>query len=112
VWENTIHHEAISGKVAILLFLNKIDLFTQRLHKQPKSFKKAFKDFQYGNDVGWAVNYLRKKFLARVHRNSRTKPEQIFTHTTCALDTSQIAIAFSSVKDFVVQQRMKCFNLM
>eukprot|EP01122_Echinamoeba_exundans_P007243 TRINITY_DN217_c0_g1_i3.p2 TRINITY_DN217_c0_g1~~TRINITY_DN217_c0_g1_i3.p2 ORF type:complete len:141 (-),score=39.68 TRINITY_DN217_c0_g1_i3:247-669(-) len=112
VWEQCIHNEEIAGKVAIILFLNKADLLALKMKRQPKSFRKTFKDFPADGDAGKALGYLRNKFLSKVRPDSKLTQDQIFVHATCALDTSQMSVVFTHVKDFVIQQRMRTANLM
>jgi guanine nucleotide-binding protein G(i) subunit alpha len=112
IWEEIIHGEAIAGHVAIILFLNKADLLEKRLKKNAKSLKKAFKDYSGGKDVDKALEYLKTQFMSRVRPGGALNANQIYVHSTCALDTNQMGLVFNSVRDFVVQQRMMKANLL
>ncbi|KAG0272334.1 guanine nucleotide-binding protein subunit alpha, partial [Linnemannia gamsii] len=71
-------------KTSIILFLNKIDRFREKLTISP--LKKYFPDFNGGNDYEEASQYILQRF---VNLNLSDK-KQIYAHFTCATDTSQI----------------------
>jgi GTPase SAR1 family protein len=111
VWEDTIHAEAIAGKVAVILFLNKCDLLEDRLKQAPKSLKKVYKKYNGGGDVGKALEFLQQLYISRIREGTDVTNSQIYVHQTCALDTRQMQVVFQSVRDFVVTQRMSRANL-
>eukprot|EP01122_Echinamoeba_exundans_P012041 TRINITY_DN4958_c0_g1_i1.p1 TRINITY_DN4958_c0_g1~~TRINITY_DN4958_c0_g1_i1.p1 ORF type:complete len:338 (-),score=73.65 TRINITY_DN4958_c0_g1_i1:168-1181(-) len=112
VWEECIHGEAVSGHLAIILFLNKADLLEKRIQKDNgKTFKKATGSGTVKNAEA-ANTHLKSMFMNRIRPGTQTNKSQIFVHNTCALDTAQMRVVFESVKDFVVQQRMMSMGLM
>jgi len=67
---------------SIILFLNKVDIFEQKLTEIPLS--SYFRTFQGGGkDI--ACEFIKARFLDYVSDNSKLYP-----HITCALDTDQI----------------------
>jgi guanine nucleotide-binding protein subunit alpha len=68
-----------------ILFLNKIDLFAEKLPRSPLG--DYFPDFNGGNNYEAACDYLLHRFVS-LNQSAATK--QIYAHYTCATDTQQI----------------------
>jgi len=79
--------------VPIILFLNKTDLFLEKIKKS--SIKSCFDDFD-GEDFNYdsAFKFIEKKFLSQ----NEVPGKLIFTHPTCATDTDQIKKVFEACK--------------
>merc|ERR1719454_1542669 len=71
-------------ETAVILFLNKKDLFEMKLKKA--SLSKYFPDFE-GDDLSFddGAAFFKQKFIAK---NKREKA--IFSHATCATDTGNV----------------------
>jgi guanine nucleotide-binding protein G(i) subunit alpha len=67
-----------------ILFLNKIDLFADKLPHSP--LEEYFPDYT-GDTYDAACDYLLHKF---VNLNQSAVTKQIYAHYTCATDTQQI----------------------
>ncbi|KAG9513758.1 G-protein alpha subunit, partial [Aureobasidium melanogenum] len=87
-------------RTSIILFLNKVDLFRQKLGKSPLS--NYFPDYSGGNDVNRAAKYLLWRFnqVNRAHLN-------LYPHLTQATDTSNIRLVFAAVKETILQNALK-----
>lgn len=85
---------------SIILFLNKIDLFKEKLPKVPLS--DWFPDYQGGADVSKAAKYV----LYRFTQVNRAKLN-IYPHLTQATDTSNIRLVFAAVKETILQNALK-----
>jgi hypothetical protein len=72
-------------KTSIILFLNKIDLFAEKLPRSPLA--DYFPDYQGGANYDAACDYLLHRFVS-LNQSAATK--QIYAHYTCATDTQQI----------------------
>ena len=68
-----------------ILFLNKIDLFAEKLPRSPLG--DYFPDYNGGDDYDAACNYLLNRFVS-LNQSAATK--QIYAHYTCATDTNQL----------------------
>lgn len=68
-----------------ILFLNKIDLFAEKLPRSPLG--DYFPDYQGGDNYDAACSYLLNRFVS-LNQSAATK--QIYAHYTCATDTQQI----------------------
>lgn len=103
-------------RTSIILFLNKVDLFKQKLARSPLS--NYFPDYSGGNDVNRAAKYLLWRFnqVNRAHLN--LYPQYVFLETlvmviinncslTQATDTSNIRLVFAAVKETILQNALK-----
>jgi guanine nucleotide-binding protein G(i) subunit alpha len=86
------------AETAIILFLNKSDLFKQKI--KTIDLNVCFPDYTGGCDYAKAATYVSEKF-AGLNRNSA---KQIYAHVTCATDTTNVKYVFDVVKEVV--QRM------
>jgi len=83
----------------LLLFLNKSDLFREKITRVPLSlcFPEApveLNTFDRGSD------FLKSKFLER--NNGRAR--DIYVHVTCATDTDAVRLVFTAVKDAILKE--------
>lgn len=78
-------------KTSIILFLNKIDRFKEKLPVSP--MKNYFPDYEGGDDYGAACDYILNRFVSLNQHESK----QIYTHFTCATDTTQIRFVMAAV---------------
>ncbi|CCF55465.1 hypothetical protein KAFR_0A00270 [Kazachstania africana CBS 2517] len=84
-----------------ILFLNKMDIFEDKVKKMP--IRKYFPDYQGRvGDVEAGVKYFEKIFLSL---NKSNKP--IYVRRTCATDTQTMKFVLSAVTDLIVQQNLK-----
>ncbi|KAI9760116.1 MAG: G-Protein alpha subunit [Candelina submexicana] len=89
------------SKSAIILFLNKIDLFKQKIAYSP--ITKYFPDYK-DDPTDWkqASRYFADKFKG-LNRNPQ---KEIYPHFTNATDTNLLKITMSSVQDMVIQRNL------
>jgi guanine nucleotide-binding protein subunit alpha len=78
-------------KTSIILFLNKIDRFKEKLPVSP--MKNYFPDYEGGEDYGQACDYILNRFVSL----NQHETKQIYTHFTCATDTTQIRFVMAAV---------------
>lgn len=84
-----------------ILFLNKIDIFEEKLAKSP--LLKYFPDYTgKQGDVEESIRFFERNFLKL---NRTTKP--IYVHRTCATDTQSMKFVLSAVTDMIVQENLK-----
>ncbi|CAI4221623.1 unnamed protein product [Auanema sp. JU1783] len=86
---------------AMILFLNKIDLFAEKIQLFPITV--ALKNYKGKQEYRPSLDYITKKFK-QANKNSK---RSIYIHETCATDTQQIQIVINSVIDVVIQQTMQ-----
>ncbi|KAL7919727.1 guanine nucleotide binding protein, alpha subunit [Trichoderma austrokoningii] len=87
-------------RTSIILFLNKVDIFKQKLGRSPLS--NFFPDYTGGIDVNKAAKYLLWRFnqVNRAHLN-------LYPHLTQATDTSNIRLVFAAVKETILNNALK-----
>jgi guanine nucleotide-binding protein G(i) subunit alpha len=78
-------------KTSIILFLNKIDRFKEKLPTSP--MKNYFPDYEGGEDYALACDYILNRFVSL----NQHETKQIYTHFTCATDTTQIRFVMAAV---------------
>lgn len=92
-------------KTSTILFLNKIDLFKQKLLTSP--LNAYFPDYQGGDDYEQASHYLMQRFISL-----NSSPEkQVYTHLTCATDTEQVKFVMTAVNDIILQSNLRNVGL-
>ncbi|KAJ3085422.1 guanine nucleotide-binding protein subunit alpha [Quaeritorhiza haematococci] len=93
-------------KTSIILFLNKIDLFREKLPKSPMG--KYFPDYTGGENYDAACEYILNRFVSL----NQSDQKQIYTHFTCATDTTQIKFVMAAVNDIIIQTNLRDCGLM
>jgi guanine nucleotide-binding protein subunit alpha len=102
LWES-IANSHWFAKSALILFLNKMDLFKEKLVKSPIT-DHGFTDYHGPpNDWDKASQYFMDKFRAL----NRNPDKEIYGHFTNATDTNLLKITMSSVQDMIIQRNLK-----
>eukprot|EP01126_Amoeba_proteus_P036106 TRINITY_DN3665_c0_g1_i43.p1 TRINITY_DN3665_c0_g1~~TRINITY_DN3665_c0_g1_i43.p1 ORF type:complete len:148 (-),score=22.07 TRINITY_DN3665_c0_g1_i43:230-673(-) len=96
-------------KAAMILFLNKSDLFQEKL-EQGKSLKICFEDYKGDNSFKDAAAFVQERFMD-VSDPVTNKPKDIYPHLTCATDTNNVKHVFNAVKDFLLHQAISASGL-
>lgn len=117
-------------ETSIILFLNKKDLFEEKIVRSPlticfpeysgkfsrfapsfdySTFSKCFFFSSYlvhtgSNTYEEASSYIRMKFE---NLNKRKDQKEIYTHLTCATDTNNIQFVFDAVTDVIIKNNLK-----
>ncbi|ORX54135.1 G-alpha protein [Hesseltinella vesiculosa] len=94
-------------KTSIILFLNKIDLFAEKIITSPMS--NYFDDYTGGTRYDAACQYLLQRFVSL---NTRADTKQIYTHFTCATDTRQISFVMTAINSIIVHENLRDVGLM
>lgn len=100
---------------SIILFLNKYDLFQDKLKERPIAEcvvkekiegelvdTRPWADYHGPNDPISARNYFKDKFLERNHLKKRL----IYFHVTTATDTGNMKFVFEACKDIILEQNI------
>jgi hypothetical protein len=74
---------------AMILFLNKRDLFAEKITKV--DLRVCFPEYTGGKNYDAAVDYIKKAFLAQNENDKK----MIYSHFTCATDTDNINVVFN-----------------
>ncbi|KAK0720827.1 guanine nucleotide binding protein, alpha subunit [Lasiosphaeris hirsuta] len=102
LWESIANSHWFT-KSALILFLNKMDLFKEKLPKSPIT-NHGFTDY-HGPADDWkqASKYFMDKFRAL----NRNPDKEIYGHFTNATDTNLLKITMGSVQDMIIQRNLK-----
>jgi len=82
---------------AIVLFLNKSDLFNEKIERI--DLKVCFPEYTGGHDAKKGTLFLKDKFIGL----NRIPSKSIYPHITCATDTENITFVFAAVRDIVLR---------
>jgi guanine nucleotide-binding protein subunit alpha, other len=105
LFESLVNGEWFKSK-PIILFLNKIDLFYEKITVSPVSAH--FPDFKGAKgDAEAAKEYFAQKFRAI----NRTAGREIYVHFTNATDTNLLKATMQSVQDMIVQKNLQTLIL-
>lgn len=87
---------------SIILFLNKKDLFEEKIIKSPLTV--CFPEYSGKNSYEEASSYIKMKFE---NLNKRKDQKEVYTHFTCATDTTNIQFVFDAVTDVIIKNNLK-----
>lgn len=106
LWESIVNSHWFK-KSTLILFLNKIDLFKDKVAHSPIT-KYGFTDFR-GNtrDPRLTSKYFAQKFKAL----NRSPSREVYSHFTNAINTNLLKITMSSVQDMIIQKNLQRFIL-
>lgn len=85
-------------ETSIILFLNKKDLFEEKIRKSPLTI--CFPEYSGSNTYEEAAAYIQMQFE---NLNRRKDQKEIYTHFTCATDTNNIQFVFDAVTDVIIK---------
>jgi guanine nucleotide-binding protein subunit alpha, other len=101
LFESLVNGEWFKNK-PIILFLNKIDLFHEKIGLSPVSTH--FPDYKgKDGDAEAAQEY----FANRFRQINRTAGREIYVHYTNATDTTLLKATMQSVQDMIVQKNLQ-----
>lgn len=93
------------ARTSIVLFLNKIDVFADKLPYSP--LENYFPDYNGGDNINKAAKYILWRFT-QVNRSGLN----IYPHVTQATDTSNIELVFAAVKETILENSLKDSGLL
>ncbi|KAJ3431454.1 guanine nucleotide-binding protein g(o) subunit alpha [Anaeramoeba flamelloides] len=93
-------------EVPFILFLNKFDLFKEKIKKFP--LKDLFPDYDGGDDVDKAKDFIRDKFVSKCNNEDK----RIYVHYTTATDSENVKIVFAMVQDIIVNKKVSEFGVL
>jgi len=108
IFKELVSEERMKKEVAKVLFLNKTDLFAEKMAR-PESFtkfQKHFPEYQGPNTVTEMQLHIKSLFIKLLDENV---PLQV--HFTCALDTKAIEVIFDAVRSSIMMSRLSDMGL-
>jgi guanine nucleotide-binding protein G(i) subunit alpha len=89
------------NKTAMILFLNKSDLFRDKIARVDLNI--LFEDYTGGCDYESALSFITNQFVS-LNANSSKK---VFAHVTCATDTDNVRVVFDAAKEIIISQNLE-----
>jgi guanine nucleotide-binding protein subunit alpha len=93
-------------KTSVILFLNKTDVFKSKIQRSPIS--NYFPDYRGGEDFDKGLSYFRDRF-ENLNKHSH---KNIYSHFTCATDTSNMRFVMAAVRDILMQGNLRQVGLL
>jgi GTPase SAR1 family protein len=96
-------------QTAMILFLNKKDLFEEKLKKKPLTdfYEPAQGEVSDGTNFKECSEFLKGAFLKKNKNSSKS----IFSHITTAVDTSNVKFVFNAVVAIILEENLKSSGL-
>lgn len=92
---------------SMILFLNKSDLFSEKIQKVDLNV--CFPEYTGGLDYDAGCAFLKNIFESK---NQHKDTKQVYTHITCATNTENVQHVFNSVEDTIIKQSLREGGLM
>ena len=101
LWESIANSQWFASS-ALILFLNKMDLFKSKVSTNPIT-KHGFQDFS-GDASDWKATS--KYFMDKFKGLNRNPNKEVYGHFTNATDTNLLKITMQSVQDMIIQRNL------
>eukprot|EP01084_Bolivina_argentea_P268939 456939_1 len=109
LFDDICNNEALK-ETSMILFLNKKDLFADKIRRVPLNICLSFRDYDGPKDsFDKTTKYIRKAFTSL---NNMPNRKNIFTHITCATDQDNIQKVFADVQHIVIEASLIQAGLM
>ncbi|KAL3877273.1 hypothetical protein ACJMK2_035005 [Sinanodonta woodiana] len=96
-------------KASMVLFLNKVDLFQDKVKYSERHLRYFFPDFPGPDkDTDAAARYIQQLFMMQ----SLIPGKVIYSHFTTATDTSNIQVVFQVVMDSILRENLKAASIL
>eukprot|EP01132_Coremiostelium_polycephalum_P005301 gene5301-6601_t len=102
-----ICNDPVFPRASIILFLNKIDLFREKLKRT--SITVCFPDYRDDQSYDKSSNYIKNSFLSKKRGGNNDPSKHIYFHFTCATDTKSFETVFNSVQDIIISKTLELY---
>lgn len=90
-------------KTAMMLFLNKKDLFQIKIKTVPLTVCPEYQDYTGSNDFDECCEYVEAQFQKRNENPNKI----VYSHVTCAIDRGNVQFVMDAVNDIIIRTSMK-----
>ncbi|KAJ3444758.1 guanine nucleotide-binding protein g(o) subunit alpha [Anaeramoeba flamelloides] len=97
VFKKHVNNDFFKKKDLVLL-LNKIDLFKEKVKKYPLT--KCFPEYEGGDNYEKSIRYIKKQYLSQVKKRKKRK---VSCHYTCSTDTDMTKKVIESVMNAIIK---------
>lgn len=94
-----IVHSQWFVNVSIMLFLNKSDLFKEKIATKPLST--VYEEYKGDNTYDAQVSFMKKMFLAK-----NTERRRVYPHVTCAIDPNNVKFVLDVVISTIIKKNL------
>ncbi len=101
VWQTIVNRKEFRNEMAYILFLNKVDLFEDKLLNGGKSLRPYFPDFDGPDTVQDSLKFLEDKFLSLTESD-----KHVYVHLTTATDTDNVSRVFMACRDSILKHNI------
>jgi len=109
IWDSICHSQWFK-QTSIILFLNKNDLFEQKI--ATSDIKSFFPDFDgEPGDAKAGRDYFKRRFAKLAQKAGRSKEREIYIHITTATDTALLRVVMAAVEDSIVSKNIRSVML-
>jgi len=109
IFSEIVNSDVIQVDVPVVLFLNREDLFEERM-KDPsglKAFKDTFPEYKGTASKDEGLSYVKDFFLSVV----KDTKNPIKHHNTCALDRESMVVVWHTVREFLLRRALQDIGL-
>ena len=78
------------------------DMFEEKILKVPLNVCPVFADYTGENTYEAGCNLIQETFQTK----NRNAEKQIYSHVTCATDTTNVTAVFNAVKDIIIRRSL------
>jgi len=97
-----ICNSAYFTKTSIILFLNKRDIFAEKIKTVPLNVCPCLKTYTGPNTYDAGCQLIENAFHAR----NKNPNKLIYAHVTCATDTNNMKVVLNAVNDIIIRGRL------
>jgi len=99
---NIVANSRYFTPASLILFLNKSDLFEEKIKHKPLTM--CFADYEGDNTFEEAAEYIKQQYMNEIRGNNQ---KQLYCHITCATDKNNVEKVFDDVQHTIVQNALR-----
>ncbi|XP_077979788.1 guanine nucleotide-binding protein G(o) subunit alpha-like [Glandiceps talaboti] len=106
---NSIVNNRFFSHTCMILFLNKVDLFQEKILQSGRHLRYYFPEYQGPDcDVDASARFIQYQFMTQCKNPSKV----IYPHFTTATDTTNVQVVFQVVMDTIIRENLHAASLL